>query len=777
MMTYARQRISRDSLSAILVASVLVLKASAWAAESGPSFEREVLPILSEHCFHCHGPDEGQRKAGLRLDTFDAATAAAKSGQLAIVPGKAGQSELWNRINSEDADEIMPPNEHGKPLTAAQKAVLKAWIEEGAKYTLHWAFRPLKKVDVPVVDSSTLARNAIDAFVLSRLDEEGVTASPSANRHELIKRLYYDLLGLLPSPSEVREFVDDDQPAAYERLVERLLKSEHFGERWGRHWLDKARYADSDGYEKDNPRPNAWKFRDWVIKAINDDVPFDEFTIQQLAGDLIPGAEDEQFLATAFHRQTLTNTEGGTNREQWRVAAVMDRTETTGSVWLGLTVGCARCHTHKYDPITHREYYQLYSFFNNGDETNRKVAKSPAALAKYQELKPSFDSEWSAVNEAIQKRAQMLEPGRAEWERALLKSIQDGSSEGLDEGLKQALLKPDSERDKKDQERILQAYHQKDDAWLSLQESAKQLKKREPASPYLNIRVVTQRVKDSRKTHILERGEFSKPLDAVTPGVLSVLPAIEPRTEGEVPDRLDFARWLVSAENPLTPRVMANHIWANLFGQGLVPTRNDFGVRGELPSHPALLDHLARNFIERGWSRKELIRYIVTSATYRQTSRHRPELSQRDPKNRWLARQNRFRVEAEIVRDLYLDAAQLLSRKVGGVSVFPPTSKDVVALTYNSSVRWNVSGGEDRYRRGLYTFFKRTAPHPNLMTFDCPDSNTTCIERNRSNTPLAALATMNNEVFVEAARGFAHRTQRLRVCLKNQKTPAIRPIC
>ena len=742
----------------VLVAiSLLVGLPLVCAQTQGPSFELQVLPILSENCFHCHGPDERQRKAGLRLDSLTAASSLLKSGARAIVPGDSSSSELIARIHSADPDEVMPPDDSGKALSAAQVSVLERWIQHGASYSVHWAYRPLQDSAVPTLASGLEALNAIDGFVFSRLEREGVKPAPSVDRYGLIKRLHYDLLGLLPSPEDVQSFVEDGQPNAYERLVTRLLESEHFGERWGRHWLDKARYADSDGYEKDNPRPHAWKYRDWVIRAFNDDMPFDQFTIEQLAGDLLPEATENQYLATAFHRQTLTNTEGGTNREQWRVAAVMDRTETTGSVWLGLTVGCARCHTHKYDAISHHEYYQLYAYFNNGDETTKPMAKSHSALVHYEQQKPKYDRQWSGLDLQIKARIASLESSRTQWEAQLRQALLAGKVEGISDSLKEAVLKTEAARDEKEIKTVRDYFHQQDEALVSLRRSAEELKKTEPKSPYLNIRIVTQRTEESRTTHVLERGEFSKPLDEVIPGVLSVLPDIEPRVPESVGDRLDFARWLVSEENPLTPRVIVNQIWANLFGEGLVATRNDFGVRGELPSHPALLDHLARTFIDRGWSRKELIRYIVMSATYRQSSHHRPELLDRDPKNRWLARQNRFRVEAEIVRDIYLDAGGLLSKTLGGPSVFPPTSKDVVALTYNSSVKWNVSPGEDKYRRGIYTFFKRTAPHPNLMTFDCPDSNTTCVERNRSNTPLAALATLNNEVFVEAAKGFSHR--------------------
>ena len=756
----AELQMNRLRIGVCLFFSLFLVSQMIGEAIVGPSFEKEVLPILSENCFHCHGPDGGQRKAGLRLDLFSEASKILKSGARAIVPGKPQESALISRVHSSDRDDLMPPSDSDKTLTKEQKRTLVRWVESGAEYEVHWAYRPIETVSIPVPHGEGMTRNPIDAFVLARLESEDIAPSAEAGRYELIKRLYYDLWGLLPSPSKAAEFVSDDDPKAYERLVAQLLDSEHFGERWGRHWLDKARYADSDGYEKDNPRPNAWKYRDWVIRAINDDLPFDQFTIEQLAGDLLPNASDSQKLATAFHRQTLTNTEGGTDREQWRVAAVMDRTETTGSVWLGLTVGCARCHTHKYDPISHHEYYQMYAYFNNGDETRTKIAKSATAVQTHQALKPNYDRQWNALALQIEERVKQLAPGRLKWEESLKSRIAEDREGELSEAIKAALMLEDGERDEKQQETVLAFYHKQDPALVSLRQTAAELKKTEPVSPYLDVRVVTQRQEKPRLTHVLERGEFTKPQDEVVPGVLSVLPPIEPRESDGVGDRLDFARWLVRADNPLTPRVIVNHIWSNLFGEGLVATRNDFGIRGETPSHPMLLDHLAQEFVDRSWSRKELIRYIVMSATYRQSSNHREELFSRDPKNRLLARQNRFRVEAEIVRDLHLDAAGLLSRTVGGPSVFPPTSKDVVALTYNSSVKWKVSPGENRYRRGIYTFFKRTAPHPNLMTFDCPDSNTTCVERNRSNTPLAALATLNNEVFVEAAKGFANRVLR-----------------
>jgi hypothetical protein len=420
--------------------------------------------------------------------------------------------------------------------------------------------------------------------------------------------------------------------------------------------LDKARYADSDGYEKDKPRPNAWRYRDWVIDAVNNDLPFDQFTIQQLAGDLLPDASPMQKLATAFHRQTLTNTEGGTDKEEFRVEATFDRTETTASVWMGLTMTCARCHSHKYDQITQTEYYELFAFFNNANEANVEVPGSAAKPAK------------------------------------------------------------------------------------------------------LKVRVIAPA---SRKTRVLHRGDFLQPADEVGCNVLAVIRGVHPlesQHEESPADRLDLARWLVDADHPLTHRVIVNQVWAHLFGQGIVATLNDFGVRGERPTHPELLDWLAWQFPrEMGFSRKALIKTIVTSAVYRQSSSHRPELGEIDPNNRLLARQNRLRVEAEIVRDLFLSVSGLLSMKMGGPSVFPPLPPGVTELSYANNFKWATSKGEDRYRRGMYTFFKRTSPHPNLISFDCPDSNTTRLERESSNTPLQALITLNNGVFVEAAQAMARR--------------------
>ena len=655
-MANAFMKSTRNSrrVSQLICRALLVCLGVAVPTFAEVDYARDVQPVLAEHCFGCHGPD--QQEAGFRLDDFANVTRAADSGVPPVVPGDAVASELIARVTSTDPDERMPPE--GDTVPDKDIENLKAWIAAGAKYTQHWAYRPLDNERPPEIQNPDWALNPVDLFVAARLEQQSITASPSASRSTLIKRLHYDLLGLPPTVEEVKAFEDDSAPDAYPRLVDRLLESPRFGERWGRHWLDKARYADSDGYEKDNARPNAWHYRDWVIRALNEDLPFDEFTVQQLAGDLLDDANDAQKLATAFNRQTLTNTEGGTDREQWRVAAVMDRTETLGTVWLGLTVGCARCHNHKYDQISQDEYYQLYAFFDNGDETTMEVKTEATDKTK--------------------------------------------------------------------------------------------------------LRVVTQRTKDPRTTRVLRRGDFLQPLHEVRSGTLGSLPEFRSRRRhaDAAADRLDLARWLVDGQNPLPPRVAANHIWKHLFGFGLVRTANDFGIRGEMPTHPRLLDWLAANLVRNDWSRKWLIRTIVLSSTYQQSSAHREELADTDPQNRTLHRQNRFRVEAEVIRDISLAASGLLSSELGGPSVFPPIPDSVTDLTYNSGFKWKTSEGNDRYRRGMYTFFKRTAPHPNLITFDCPSSNVTSVARETSNTPTAALVTLNNTVYIEAAREFARQLQK-----------------
>lgn len=902
-------------------------------------FARDIQPIFAEYCTRCHGPDE--QKSGLNLTEEQSLRKKLKSGAPALIPGKPAESELIYRITTKDTDELMPPTDHGPRLKAEEVTLIHQWISEGAQWSQHWAYRPLNQPTPPKIKNASWARNAIDHFVLAELEENKLTPSPPADRHTLVKRLSYDLIGLPPTPEEVRTFVEDKTPDAYTKLVERLLASPHFGERWGRHWLDKARYADSDGYEKDRPRMNAWRYRDWVIHSINSNQPFDQFTIEQLAGDLLPDASALQKLATAFNRQTLTNTEGGTDREQWRVAAVMDRVETLGSVWLGLTVGCARCHNHKYDQLTQKEYYQLFAYFNNGDEGNASVPRSRQALVEFEETRKAHEhkvatlqkqiaehdltlkNRWPTLEKQLQAelaarpkanvafhpmkllsakdrrnakvkfstqqegtllvtgenpdtseyqlefkttlreltgiRLEVLPhtslgaqgPGRAPHGNFVLTDVRiyaatepkfngkplqlasatanysqndwpaehaidkprgpkptgwaianqfgkphqltitlaepfkaesdiylhvvldqkygsqhtighlrldartgQQADEHLPATITNLLAKPTGQRSVKDQQTLLKFARELDPEAKRLQFELKKLNDSTPKPPVMSVRTITQRINNSRTTHVLHRGEFKQPKDRVSAETLSALPPVSNRAQG---DRLDLARWLVDGTNPIVPRVTINHIWSHLFGHGLVRTQNDFGARGDAPTHPELINWLASEFVRRNWNRKDMIRLITHSATYQQASIHRPELADIDPNNHLLHRQNRFRVQAETIRDLTLAASGQLSRKVGGPSVFPPLPPGVAELSYANNFKWKTSPGEDQFRRGMYTFFKRTSPHPNLITFDCPDSNVSCIQRNISNTPLGALTTLNNTVFSDAAKAMAER--------------------
>lgn len=668
-------RPSWRSSIATVIASVACAAAPTAVANSPLDFSRDVHPILEQHCLRCHG---GIKQAGgLSLVERAGAMAEGGSGQPAVLPGDPQRSELYRRIVSEDEDERMPVG--GPPLSSEEIRVLRQWIAEGASWPTHWSLQPIRRPTPPAVRDAAWPRNAIDHFVLARLEAAGIAPAPEADADTLVRRLYLDLLGLPPTPLELDALSEDLTDEDYERLVDSLLASPHFGERWGRHWLDLARYADTDGYEVDGPRPNAWYWRDWVIEAINSDLPLDRFTIEQLAGDLLPAASPDQHLATAFHRQTLTNKEGGVDAEEYRVEAVIDRVSTTATVWLGLTLGCAQCHDHPSDPFTQREFFQLFAFFNNADEAQLQTS--------------------SADGEEIQ------------------------------------------------------------------------------------LDVMAQRTVP-RETWIFRRGDFRQPVRShpVTSGGFAALPPLMPRAPGALPDRLDLARWIVAPENPLPARVAANRFWMRLFGAGLVRTPDDFGASGEPPTHPELSDWLAHELLSGGWSRKRLIREIVTSATYRQSSVHRADIAAVDPDNRLWHRQNRLRVEGEIVHDLHLAAADLLTRKIGGPSVYPPFPQELTKIDFRSDQVWPTSTGEDRYRRGMYTFFKRTLPHPNLTTFDCPQAEATLVQRNVSNTPLQALATLNNEVFLDAARAAARRILPLgddeapvraaaRICLARWPTP------
>ncbi len=699
-------------------------------------FMRLVRPILSKHCLSCHGPDEVAREAGLRLDTSEGAFAIADSGLHAIVPGNATESELLARLTADDEDLRMPPASSGKSISPDEVAILRRWIEQGATYEKHWSFQPLRRVDAPDVDDDSWPLNEIDRFILSRLEKQSIVPSKEADRTTLIRRLFLDLLGLPPTVDDVTRFAADERPDAYERLVEQLLASPHFGERWGRHWLDLARYADSDGYLGDKLRPYAWKYRDWVIDAVNRDLPFDQFTIEQLAGDLLDNPTIEQKIATGFHRNAMKNTEAGADRELDRVNRTVDRVATTGTVWLGLTIGCAECHAHKYDPISHAEFYELYAFFDHVEDHDIPAApaedyvRHAKALATWQK---QVDQNTASIHTLLVE----LEPlPKGITTTVLLKILQT----------------PKSKRKKADSKRLSEFIESISGEHLALLDEYEKLSATEPRPPAMKAPTIAA-AKEEHETHVHLRGDFRRPGESVQPNTLRVLPSLEPR--GTTADRLDLAHWLVSPKNPLTSRTTVNHIWKHLFGQGLVPTHDDFGATGDPPSHPRLLDWLATTFQDDGWSRKKMIRRIVTSAAYRQVSYDRPDLADTDPHNTLLARQSRFRLEAEIIRDVSLAASGLMDRTIGGPSIRPQLTSQIAAVSRNK--KWETSPGTARYRRGMYILARRGILYPMLTTFDVPNTTAACARRERSNSPLQSLTLLNDPVFFEFAQHFGRR--------------------
>jgi hypothetical protein len=691
-------------LGIILIGSGWMLGATSWnPAHAGRpvDFDREIRPILSEHCYECHGPDHKARKADLRLDRKEDAFRD-REGYAVIVPGKLEESELIQRITSTDPNEVMPPRKFKKHLNPQEIELLRRWVAEGAKWEGHWSYTLPASVPLPSVKDRGWPRNPIDHFVLTRLENEGLRPSPEADRATLIRRVSLDLIGLPPTPAEVDVFENDPRPDAYEQLVNRLLALPHYGERQARPWLDQARYADTNGYEKDGRR-SIWPYRDWVIRAFNRDLPFDRFTIEQIAGDLVPNATLEQRVATGFHRNTMVNAEGGVDDEEFRVAAVVDRINTTMQVWMGTTFACAQCHDHKYDPFTQREYFQLFAFFNNNADGGGSTAPEVAI--------PTPD-------EAARQ-------GGIRGERARLQAELDRAAKAKP---------PDASRLKSIKEQI---------AALEKQEAAIH-----PATT-----MVMQELPQPRETHVLIRGSHNVKGDRVAPGVPAVLHPLAP---GQPPNRLSLARWLVNPRNPLVGRVTMNRVWAQEFGRGIVETSEDFGVQGEPPSHPELLAWLAEELVRQDWSLKAMHRLIVTSATYRQSSRVTPDRLERDPYNRLFSRGPRFRMEAEMVRDQALALSGLLRRTIGGPSVFPYQPEGIWFAPY-SSERWNESRGGDQYRRGLYTFWRRSAPYPAFLAFDAPSREVCCERRARTNTPLQALSTLNDPAFVQPAAALARR--------------------
>lgn len=917
----------------------ILLTIAACCARGGDTvqFNRDVRPILSNHCFTCHGPDGASREAGLRLDRRDDAVRPVDSGRTAIVPGDVNSSELVRRIVAGD-DERMPPAPDHAALMSKQVATLKAWIAEGARYERHWAFVAPDRVAVPS-NKRSWGTNEIDRFVQARLDDAGLRPASEAKRETLIRRVAFDVTGLPPTLDEIDRFLNDQSPRAYERMVDRYFDSPAYGEHMARHWLDLARYADSNGYQYDTERQQ-WVWRDWVIDAYNRNMPFDEFTTHQLAGDLLPNATQQQRLATGFNRNHGITIEGGIISEEYRTEYVMDRVVTTTQVWLGLTMGCARCHDHKYDPITQKEFYQTFAFFNQVPERGNSGfdprEKIPSPLAKSstiekelsdlrvqlakpvdvasplatwtKQLQASSSAGWSVLppltwkssggstatklddhsivfgganpdkdtyeitarTNATNITAVRLEalthpslpgngPGRHSNSNFVLsefevvassirdprqsrkitfaKAIADYSQANYEihkaidgvagnsgwavdgptrkqnataafiartpfgfEGGTQLLfrLRHDANfrthgvgrprlsltTDPSDQlalhgipsairriagktaaarsqteEKQLRAY------FLTHHNPQEPLRQRiakleQQAIAGTPATMIMRDMPNRRKTFVLNRGEYNAPTEEVradTPSVFPPMPTDAPA------NRLGFAHWLMSSDHPLTARVAVNRYWQRLFGTGLVKTSEDFGVQGELPSHPQLLDWLAREFVRSGWDVKHIQRLMITSATYRQSSHAEPNQWRQDPENRLLARGPRMRLDGEEIRDAVLFASGMLVNRLGGPSVYPYQPKGLWMELNNRpgySKAYPQGTGSDLYRRSLYTFWKRTVPSPMLKTLDAPEREFCTVRRSRTNTPLQALLLMNGPQFVESARNLAQRMMR-----------------
>lgn len=950
----ARQTQIRAGRTAAGIALAVLLGLMPQARAQVPSFNHDVRPILSEHCFSCHGPDEASRKAKLRLDLHDDAVAD-RGGYAAIVPGQPDASAIMQRILSHDPDEVMPPPATKKSLKPEQIETLRAWIAGGATYEAHWAFVPPQRPELPPVSNPTWVRNPIDAFVLARLDQEGLSPTPEADPLTLLRRLSLDLIGLPPTPEEIDAYRAAPPETAYAAAVERLLASPHFGERWARHWLDAAQFADSDGFEKDKPR-QVWAWRDWVINALNNNMPYDQFIREQIAGDLMPNATQDQRVATGFLRNSMNNEEGGIDPEQFRMEALFNRMDVIGRAVLGLTVQCAQCHTHKYDPLTHAEYYRLFAYINNADEacmtvytpeeqTRRSTvlqkidAELDQAKAEFpqwpnnmatwesivraqpqptwktvsltfddttaggQKCLPLDDGSYLAQGYAPTRnspksaapsplttitaiRLDLLTdpnlprggPGRSvygacaltefelrigpegepfenfdKWERVEIASAiadinppsralgarfgdrdgprkstvggialaidKDGNTgwtteidpgrtnqprfaiftlatplqvppgmklgfrlaqnqggwnsddnqtnnlgrfkisvtdatalptEAIPVNIQSIVLKSPESRSAAESKTLFAHWLSKQPTLAARHTAIETLWQSHPAG---DSQLVYHERENPRTTHLLTRGDFLQPAEALSPGTPAFL---HPQSPGAPANRLGLAQWLTAQDSPTTARAMVNRTWQHYFGTGIVATSSDLGSQSDPPSHPELLDWLAVELMEAGWDAKAIHRLIVTSATYRQASQVSPALLERDPANRLLARGARFRVEGETVRDIALAASGLLNPTVGGPSVHPPAPAFLFEPPASYGPKpWPVDDGDGSFRRALYTFRFRSVPYPALQAFDVPPGDAPCTRRVRSNTPLQALTTLNEPVFLASARALA----------------------
>ena len=724
-------------------------------AEVDVNFTRDIRPILSERCFQCHGPDEQTRASGLRLDEH-AGAIAEREGKRAIAPGAPAASELIARIRTDDPVRRMPLG--GDRLEEGQIELLEAWISAGAKYQRHWAYEKPQRPSLPPVSDAAWVRNPIDRFILSRLDAAELKPSGMAEPAVLMRRLYLDLIGIPPSPEEIEGFLASPTDEAYRAKVEDLLESPQYGEHWARHWLDLARYADSNGYQHDDPR-EIWPYRDWVIEAFNDDMPFDQFTVEQLAGDLLEEPSLGQLIATGFNRNTPMNGSGGSKIDEVRNAMLVDRVNTTATTWLGATLGCAQCHTHKYDPFTIEEYYRFYAYFDRGvDETVLHGAGNTRKYYVGAQVELPVSVGRRARYSAVKAQHEYLKMVVNQAEFAAIADLpkwveQQAGNRDLPPNAVTALARPVEERTESDNNAIRDAFLARRPEVAAPRKELEKLAKRMKALAPPTTLIMADK-QGPVESYLLTRGQIGAHGKAVEPGTPAALHTLNP---GLPRNRLGLAKWITSPENPLTARVTVNRLWAEVFGRGIVASAEDFGMQGDAPTHPELLDWLAVELVEGGWSIKKIVRLIVTSATYRQSSRGSPELRERDPDNTLLASGPRFRLSAESIRDSVLAASGLLSLKMGGPPVHPPQPEGLwKEISTATDPNYPTSKGEDRHRRGIYTVLRRGAPYPSFMTFDASPRQDCVAMRARTNSPLQALTLLNDPAYIEAADALAN---------------------
>ncbi len=742
----------------------------------GVDFARDIRPLLSDNCFACHGPDAKQRKADLRLDTREGALVYI-DGTSAVVPGKPSESELVRRVTTDDEDDLMPPPDSGKKLDATQKALLQRWIAGGAEYELHWSYKPVTRPMPPRVKNGSFVLNDIDRFVLATLRAKGHDPARTADRRTLIRRLSFDLTGLPPTWEQVRAFVADSSPRAFGKLVDRLLASPHYGERMAIYWLDLVRYADTMGYHSDNEQTKPL-YREYVIDSFNDNLPFDQFTREQLAGDQLPGSTRRQLIASGYNRLNMTTREGGSQPKEYIAIYLGDRVRNVSGVWMATTLGCTECHDHKFDPFTSRDFYSLGAFFSDLEETPVGPQKytplpTPAQQAKVDKLKKQIP----VLEAVLNTQTPALDDALARWESAQAERIaSEPSAEADANGTEPAVSdgKPTADSaappkkigeilavplaKRSDEQKKKLAAHYRTFApelaaarkeLVDLKERIKRLEKAFPTS------LVSVRLGKPRTVRILPRGNWQ---DESGPEVQPTVPARLKLADTESrAKRSDLADWVVSKDNPLTARVMVNRLWALCFGRGLAMPLDDFGAQGTPPTHPELLDWLAADLMDHGWDIKRTMKLLVTSGAYRQSSIADAKTLAADPLNKWLARQGRWRLDAEMVRDNALAVSGLLAKPIGGASVKPYQPVGYWKHLNFPKRKWAPDSGVSQYRRGLYTFWCRTFLHPSMLAFDAPTREGCVAERTRSNTPQQALVLLNDPTYVEASRVFAER--------------------